>query len=212
MPKMPAPKPSASNLKSSALKEGQKAPNFKLASSEGGTVSLGDYAGKHVVVYFYPKDDTPGCTIEARDFTEALPKFRAKNAAVLGVSKDSVASHCKFRDKYGLTFPLLSDPDGKMIAAYGAWGEKNMYGKVSMGIVRSTVVVGPDGKVKKLFPRVKVDGHVEAVLAVLEGSAPAAKVAAKKSPAKKTPAKSKKPTNVAKPAKPAKAKKLAKKK
>src|SRR5262245_53236392 len=111
------------------LRDGQSAPAFRLSSSEGKDVSLADFRGKYVVLYFYPKDDTPGCTTEAKDFRDALPQFAARNAVVLGVSKDSVQSHCRFRDKYELTFPLLSDPDGKVIAKYGAWGEKNLYGK-----------------------------------------------------------------------------------
>ena len=146
------------------LEEGKRAPAFKLASSEGDTVSLANYKGKYVIVYFYPKDDTPGCTIEAREFSAAGKKLEKLGAVVVGVSKDSIESHCKFRDKYKLTFPLLSDPDGKVLEAYGAWGDKNMYGKKSMGIVRTTVVVGPDGKVVKVFPKVRVDGHVDKVL------------------------------------------------
>src|SRR6185436_16872231 len=109
------------------IAEGKHAPAFKLASSEGGNASLGDYAGKTLVVYFYPKDMTPGCTIEANDFHKARKRFEKLSATVIGVSRDSVESHCKFRDKHGLGFPLLSDPDGKVIEAYGAWGEKNMY-------------------------------------------------------------------------------------
>ena len=146
------------------VEEGKKAPAFKLESSEGDTVSLDDFKGKTVVLYFYPKDDTPGCTREAQGFRDALPKLKKKNAVVLGVSRDSVKSHCGFRDKYDLNFPLLSDPDGKVIRAYGAWGEKNMYGKKSEGIIRTTVVIGPDGKVARVFPKVKVDGHVDKVL------------------------------------------------
>ena len=149
------------------LKEGQKAPPFKLESSDGKTVSLADFAGKSVVLYFYPRDNTPGCTREAEAFRDAAAALKKKNAVVLGVSKDSIASHCKFRDKYRLNFPLLSDPDGDVLEKYGAWGEKVLYGKKSMGIIRSTVVIGPDGKIKKLFPKVKVDGHAEEVLAVL---------------------------------------------
>src|SRR5262245_62102086 len=149
------------------LEEGKKAPAFTLESSEGGKVSLSDYKGKYVVIYFYPRDSTPGCTVEAEGFRDALPRLKKKDAVVLGVSKDSIASHCKFRDKYKLTFPLLSDPEGKMIDAYGAWGEKNMYGKKMMGIIRSTVIVGPDGKVHKLFPKVKPPVHAEEVLAAI---------------------------------------------
>ena len=149
------------------LEEGKKAPAFTLASSEGDTVSLADFKGKKVILYFYPKDDTPGCTREAEGFRAALPKIKKKGAVVLGVSRDSVDSHCKFIDKYGLNFPLLSDPDGKVLRAYGAWGEKNMYGKKTEGVIRTTVVIDGDGKVEKVFPRVKVDGHVDKVLAAL---------------------------------------------
>ena len=149
------------------IAEGKKAPAFSLDSSEGEKVSLASLAGKTVVLYFYPKDNTPGCTIEAQQFREHLSAFKKRGAIVLGVSKDSVASHCKFRDKFELNFALLSDPTGAMIEAYGAWGEKNMYGKKSMGIVRSTVVVGPDGKVLKHYPKVKADGHAAQVLAEL---------------------------------------------
>ena len=150
------------------LKEGQKAPAFKLESSDGKKLSLGDFAGKNVVLYFYPRDSTPGCTLEAQAFRDAAAALKKKNAVVLGVSKDSIASHCKFRDKHDLNFPLLSDPDGEVLEKYGAWGEKVMYGKKMMGIIRTTVVIGPDGKVKKVFPKVKVDGHAEAVLAALD--------------------------------------------
>jgi peroxiredoxin Q/BCP len=149
------------------LQPGDKAPAFSLQAASGTTVSLRDYAGKTVVLYFYPKDSTPGCTREAEAFRDAAPALKKKNAVVLGVSKDSLASHCKFRDKYSLNFPLLSDPDGEVIARYGAWGEKNLYGKKSMGIIRTTVVIAPDGKIKKVFPKVKVDGHADAVLAAL---------------------------------------------
>ncbi len=150
-----------------ALKEGSKAPAFTLESSQGGRVSLSDFAGKTVVLYFYPKDQTPGCTVEAQNFRDAAKQLAKKNAVVLGVSKDSIASHCKFVDKQQLNFALLSDPDGAVIEKYGAWGEKNMYGKKMMGIIRSTVVIGPDGKVKKLWPKVKVAGHVDEVLAAI---------------------------------------------
>lgn len=150
------------------IKEGRKAPAFNLPSSTGGKLALKDLAGKYVIVYFYPRDNTPGCTTEANDFNEALRKLGARDAVVVGVSKDSVDSHCKFAEKYGLKFPLLSDPDGKMLEKYGAWGEKNMYGKKSMGIIRSTVLIGPDGKVIKHFPKVNVKGHVEAVLEALD--------------------------------------------
>ena len=149
------------------ITEGRKAPAFNLPSSTGDKLALKDLVGKYVIVYFYPRDNTPGCTTEANDFNEALRKIKARDAVVIGVSKDSIESHCKFADKYNLKFPLLSDPDGKMLEKYDAWGEKNMYGKKSMGIIRSTVLIGPDGKVIKHFPKVKVKGHVEAVVKAL---------------------------------------------
>jgi thioredoxin-dependent peroxiredoxin len=149
------------------LEVGKRAPSFKLESSDGGSVSLSDFKGKNVVLYFYPKDNTPGCTLEAQDFQKALPKLKKLNAVVLGVSRDSIASHCKFRDKFGLGFPLLSDPDSKVLEAYGAWGEKVLYGKKSIGIIRTTVVIDESGKVKQVFPKVKVKGHIDAVLEAL---------------------------------------------
>ncbi len=150
------------------IKEGHRAPAFNLPSSTGGKLALKDLAGKYVIVYFYPRDNTPGCTTEANDFNAALRKIKARDAVVVGVSKDSIDSHCKFADKFDLKFPLLSDPDGSMLEKYGAWGEKNMYGKKSMGIIRSTVLIGPDGKVIKHFPKVKVNGHVDAVMKALD--------------------------------------------
>ncbi len=146
------------------IKEGKKAPSFTLASSDGTTVGLADFAGKTLVVYFYPRDNTPGCTIEAQEFRDAVPALKKLGAVVVGVSKDSIASHCKFRDKYQLSFPLLSDPDGNMLEAYDAWGEKSMYGKKMMGIIRSTVVIDGNGVVVKHFPKVSIKGHVEAVV------------------------------------------------
>ncbi|MGE5182595.1 MAG: peroxiredoxin [Acidobacteriota bacterium] len=143
---------------------GKKAPAFALESSEGGKVKLSDLAGKPVVVYFYPRDNTPGCTLEAQDFRNAMPTFKKLGAIVLGVSKDSIASHCKFRDKYELSFPLLSDPEGKVLEAYGAWGDKVMYGKKLKGIIRSTVLVDRDGKVARHWPKVSVKGHVADVI------------------------------------------------
>ena len=150
------------------IKEGHKAPAFNLPSSTGGKLALKDLAGKYVILYFYPRDNTPGCTTEANDFNAALRKIKARDAVVVGVSKDSIDSHCKFADKFKLKFPLLSDPDGTVLEKYGAWGEKNMYGKKSMGIIRSTVLIGPDGKVIKHYPKVKVTGHVEAVMEALD--------------------------------------------
>jgi thioredoxin-dependent peroxiredoxin len=149
------------------LQEGTKAPAFRLQASTGDTVKLSDYAGKVVVLYVYPRDATPGCTTEAKEFQAALPELHALGAEVLGMSKDSIDSHCKFADKLGLAFPLLSDPDGQVIEKYGAWGEKHMYGRTSMGIVRTTVVIGKDGNVAKVFPKVRVKGHVDKVLAVV---------------------------------------------
>ena len=174
------------------LEAGKKAPAFTLASHLGGEVSLADFIGKTVVVYFYPKDDTPGCTLEAQGFQAAAKDFAKRGVIVLGVSKDSIKAHCKFAEKYGLAFPLLSDPEAKMIEAYGAWGEKSMYGRVSMGIVRSTVIVGPDGKVARVFPKVKAAEHVAQVLAALDApagdtqaAAPTKKASPKKAAAKK---------------------------
>jgi thioredoxin-dependent peroxiredoxin len=150
------------------LEVGKKAPAFTMESSDGGKVKLSDFAGKAVVLYFYPRDSTPGCTVEAEGFRDALPALKKLGAVVLGVSKDSIASHCKFRDKYELTFPLLSDPEGKVLEAYGAWGDKVLYGKKSKGIIRSTVLIGKDGKVKKHWPKVTVKGHVDAVVAAVK--------------------------------------------
>ena len=150
------------------IEEGKKAPAFTLPTGEGDKIALKDLAGQYVVLYFYPKDDTPGCTVEAKDFQARLRKFKARNTVVLGVSKDSGESHCKFADKYGLKFPLLSDTDTKMMKKYGAWGEKKNYGKVYEGIIRSTVVIDPKGKVIKHFPKVRVDGHADKVLKVID--------------------------------------------
>jgi len=149
------------------LTAGQPAPSFTLPSSDGGTLALDDLRGTIVVLYFYPKDDTPGCTIEAQDFRDALPALRELGATVLGVSKDSIASHCRFRDKYQLTFPLLSDADGAVLTAYGAWGEKNMYGKIVTGIIRSTVLIGADGTVVRHWPKVSAKGHAAEVVAAV---------------------------------------------
>lgn len=148
--------------------ESTKAPPFALAAAGGGKVTLKDFAGKALVLYFYPKDDTSGCTKEAIEFTAALPQFKKAGAAVLGVSKDSAAAHDKFIAKHDLKVLLGSDPDGEMIAAYGAWVEKSMYGKKYMGIDRSTFLIDAKGVIRKIWRKVKVPGHVEEVLTAVK--------------------------------------------
>ncbi|HET6267603.1 MAG TPA: thioredoxin-dependent thiol peroxidase [Acidobacteriota bacterium] len=150
------------------LKVGSKAPQFTLESDEGKKIALKDFLGKKVVLYFYPKDDTPGCTKEACSFTENNAALKKAGAVVLGVSADSVESHGKFKRKYDLSFPLLSDPKREVIGKYGVWQEKNMYGKKMMGIVRTTYIIDSEGKVAAIFPKVKVDGHTEKVLEKLK--------------------------------------------
>ncbi len=154
-----------------AAEVGKKAPAFKLPGSNGETVALSELnaAGKSVVLYFYPKDDTPGCTKEACEFRDAVKKFTSRKAVVLGVSPDSLKAHDKFIAKFGLPFLLLSDADHAVAEKYGVWVEKSMYGRKYMGIERSTFVIGPDGKVKAAFRKVKVDGHVDEVLAAVAG-------------------------------------------
>jgi peroxiredoxin Q/BCP len=149
------------------LQEGKKAPAFALPNQNGEKVQLKDFAGKKLVLYFYPRDSTPGCTTEALGFRDAQKKLEKLNATVLGVSKDSAASHCKFIEKQGLNFDLLTD-DGTVLEKYGAWGEKSLYGKKSLGILRTTVVIDGEGVVRKVFPKVRVNGHVEAVLEALK--------------------------------------------
>jgi peroxiredoxin Q/BCP len=149
------------------IEEGQKAPAFTLTADDGKKVKLSDFAGKPVVLYFYPADDTPGCTREACAFRDASAPLKKAGAVVLGVSPDDTASHVKFRDKFKLNFPLLSDTDHKLAEKYGVWREKNMYGKVSMGIQRSTFLIDPAGKVAKVWKRVQVDGHDQKVLEAL---------------------------------------------
>ena len=150
------------------LAAGKRAPEFSLPSDEGRTLSLKDFAGKTVVLYFYPKDDTPGCTQESCDFRDSFARVQARGAVVLGVSKDSVKSHQKFKTKFSLPFPLLSDESGKMIEAYRVWKEKSMYGKKYMGIDRTTYLIDVDangkGTIRKAYPKVKVTGHVDEVL------------------------------------------------
>jgi peroxiredoxin Q/BCP len=149
------------------LQAGDAAPAFSLPADDGSTLTLAALRGKKVVLYFYPRDNTPGCTREACGFRDAYARFRRAGAVVLGVSKDSLASHGKFKEKYALPFTLLSDADTTMMQAYGAWGEKSLYGRKFMGILRTTYVIDEKGKVKAVFPRVKPDGHAEAVLAAL---------------------------------------------
>ncbi len=146
------------------IQEGQDAPDFELRNDEGETVSLSSLRGRPVVLYFYPKDDTPGCTKEACDIRDNFGRFGQQGLRVLGVSPDSEQSHAKFGKKYGLPFTLLSDPDKALANAYGVWGLKNNYGKEYMGIVRSTFLVGADGLIKKSYRGVRVDGHVDAIL------------------------------------------------
>ena len=151
------------------LKEGSKAPAFSLPSTENKKIALKDFKGKKVVLYFYPKDMTPGCTQQACGFQEELTKIKRKKAVVLGVSADSLERHQKFAEKYGLKFPLLSDESKKVCEAYGVWQEKQLYGKKFMGIVRTTFIIDSDGKILKIFPKVKVKNHIEEVLEALSG-------------------------------------------
>ncbi len=151
------------------IQEGKAAPAFTLIDADGKEISLGGLTGRHVIVYFYPKDDTPGCTKEACGFRDHWAEIRKLGAVVVGVSSDGEASHKKFAAKYKLPFTLLSDPDRKVMTRYGAYGEKVMYGKKSMGVIRSTVWIGPDGKVKKHWARVaNAESHPDEVLAALK--------------------------------------------
>ena len=151
-----------------SIEDGSAAPPFTLAASEGRTVSLAAMSGRPFVLYFYPKADTPGCTKEAQGFEEGLAALDAAGVAVIGVSKDPVKALDKFAAKYGLTFPLASDPEGSVVEAYGAWVEKSMYGKTYMGIDRSTVLVDKTGRVARVWRKVKVPGHVAEVLAAAQ--------------------------------------------
>ncbi|CAL1124822.1 unnamed protein product [Cladocopium goreaui] len=151
------------------IEAGKKAPDFTLTSDSGEKIKLSSLQGGPVVLYFYPKDDTPGCTKEACAFRDQKSAIKKSGATVLGVSPDDVESHVKFRDKYKLNFPLLADAGHKVADKYGAWREKNMYGKKSMGIQRSTFLIDPAGKVAKVWKRVKVDGHDEEVLTAIAG-------------------------------------------
>ena len=151
------------------LETGPKAPDFTLNDKDGNAVSLSDFMGKKVVLYFYPKDNTPGCTRQACAFAAAYEDFKTLDAVVIGVSKDSEASHRKFAEKYGLPFILLSDPELKAIQAYGVWQEKKNYGKVSMGVVRSTFIIDEKGLIEKVMPKVKPDTNAAEILAYLKG-------------------------------------------
>lgn len=150
-----------------AIEEGAKAPAFSLKDQDGKTVKLADFKGRQVVLYFYPKDNTSGCTTEACSFRDHYQALKKKGAVVLGVSKDDEKSHTRFAQKYQLPFPLLVDADHKVAEAYGAWGEKSLYGRKFLGTIRSTFLIGADGKLKKAWPKVKVAGHTEQVLEAL---------------------------------------------
>jgi peroxiredoxin Q/BCP len=149
------------------LSPGDKAPSFSLPSDEGGTVRLADLKGTRVVLYFYPKDDTSGCTTEACEFRDSWAAVKATGAVVLGVSPDGIASHQRFRKKYKLPFPLLADEDHAVAEQYGAWGEKRMYGRQYQGILRSTFIIDESGRLMKIFPKVKPKGHAAEVLLAL---------------------------------------------
>lgn len=151
-----------------ALTVGSKAPDFKASGDSGTTLSLGDFAGKTVVVYFYPKDDTSGCTAEACDFRDNMERLTSAGAVVIGVSPDNVKSHDKFKQKYNLNYSLVSDEDHTISEAYGVWVEKSMYGRKYMGIERSTFVIAPDGTITHEWRKVKVPGHVEEVMNVVK--------------------------------------------
>ena len=149
------------------LEVGMKAPDFTLSDKNGSLVSLSDFLGKKVVLYFYPKDNTPGCTRQACAFASAYSEFRNKNIEVIGISKDSVASHIKFAEKFSLPFVLLSDPDRIAIEAYGVWQEKKMCGKVGMGVVRITFIIDESGNIERIMPKVKPDTNAQEILAAL---------------------------------------------
>ena len=150
------------------IEEGKKAPSFSLPDQDGNIRALKDYLGKKVVLYFYPKDNTPGCTTEACSFRDEFFIFKKVNAVILGISADAIKSHKNFSEKFSLPFPLLSDESKKMIESYGVWKEKSMYGKKYMGIERTTVIIDENGEIKKIFPKVKVNGHTQEVLEALK--------------------------------------------
>src|SRR2546422_11363473 len=149
------------------LKVGDKAPDFNVSTDAGQKVKLSDFKGKKIVLYFYPKDDTPGCTVEACAFRDGIKEIKKRGAVVLGVSADSVESHKKFKSKFDLNFPLLADTDKNIIEAYGVWKEKSMYGKKYMGIERTTIIIDKQGKIAHIFPKVKVEQHYDEVLQAL---------------------------------------------
>ena len=153
------------------LKEGDKAPDFTTTDDQGNKISLKDFRGKKVVLYFYPKDNTPGCTKEACDFRDNFARIKRAGAVVLGISPEGEKSHTKFKTKFDLTFPLLVDEDKKIVNAYGVWDKKSLYGRVFMGTVRTTFLIDEKGKIAKIFPKVKVTGHVDAVLEALNALA-----------------------------------------
>ena len=152
------------------LEVGMKAPDFSLLDKDGNTVRLSDFQGKKVVLYFYPKDNTPGCTRQACAFAASYEQFKVQDIVVIGISKDSVASHLKFAQKYDLPFVLLSDPELQAIQAYGVWQEKKLYGKVSMGVVRTTYIINEQGIIEKVMPKVKPDTNAAEILAYLSGN------------------------------------------
>ncbi len=151
----------------SRLEIGTKAPAFALSNQSGKTISLKDFSGERFVIYFYPADDTPGCTKEACQFNDGLGAYRKLGVRVIGVSPDGAEKHVAFRKKYGLTFDLLSDPEKKVMTSYGAYGEKMMYGKKVTGVIRSTFVIGPSGRIEHAWYNVRADGHADKVLATL---------------------------------------------
>ena len=151
------------------LETGIKAPDFTLPDKDGNSVSLSDFTGRKVVLYFYPKDNTPGCTRQACAFAASYEQFKTQNVVVIGISKDSAASHLKFAQKYDLPFILLSDPELQAIQAYGVWQEKKLYGKVSMGVVRTTYIIDEQGNIEKVMPKVKPDTNAAEILAYLAG-------------------------------------------
>ena len=152
------------------LEPGQKAPNFKLLNDKEDQLTLKNFAGKNLVIYFYPKDNTPGCTIESRGFSKLANEFKNLNTEIVGVSKDNITSHKKFKEKYKLPFDLLSDPEGTMCEAYGAWGEKSLFGKKYLGIIRSTFLINTQGNIINSWYKVKVKSHASAVLEKLTNS------------------------------------------